>query len=115
MKVIGIVGTRSRDTDLDFNEVVEAFTAIYEPGDEIVSGGCPWGGDRFAEVIARRLEVPIKIYYAEWGRFGKAAGPIRNTLIAAESDVLIACVSMYRQGGTEDTIRKMRDKRVILV
>ena len=30
----------------------------------------------------------------------------RNTLIAKDSDVLIACVNLQKDGGTEDTIKK---------
>ena len=32
----------------------------------------------------------------------------RNTLIAQDSDVLIACVAADRKGGTEDTICKWK-------
>lgn len=106
MKVIGIIGSRSRNTGADYNKVWEAFTKIYEDGDEIVSGGCPQGGDRFAEVIAKTEQVPIKIHYAQWNYFGKMAGFARNGDIARASDVLIACVDESREGGTEDTIKK---------
>ncbi len=43
---------------------------------------------------------------ANWKKFGRAAGFIRNTDIAENSDILIACVSKDRTGGTEDTIKK---------
>jgi hypothetical protein len=116
MKIIGIIGTRRRDSNADYLKVKEAFLKVYEDGDEIVSGGCPKGGDRFAELIAKTLQVPIKIYYAQWNKFGKSAGFKRNTEIAIEADVLIACVAEDRTGGTEDTIVKFGDKgSVILV
>lgn len=116
--VIGIVGSRRRNTDADYTAVLEAFKKLYTLGDEIVSGGCPQGADRFAEVIAKKLQVPIKIYYAEWDRLGKGAGFVRNTDIAADADKLIACVAEDRTGGTEDTIKKfvkMRKEEAILV
>lgn len=106
MKIIGIIGSRSRNTGADYNKVWEAFTKIYEDSDEIISGGCPQGGDHFAEVIAKTMQVPIKIYYAQWDRLGKSAGFARNGDIARASDVLIACVDASREGGTEDTIKK---------
>jgi len=42
---------------------------------------------------------------------------VRNTLIAKDCTVLIACVAEDRTGGTEDTIKKADDlgKGVILV
>lgn len=117
-KVIGIIGTRRRDSQADLAAVRDALTAIYEVGDEIVSGGCPQGGDRFAEVLAKAGQVPIKIYYAEWARKSRSAGIQRNTLIARDADILIACVAADRTGGTEDTIKKflkMGKTQLILV
>ena len=118
MKVIGIIGTRKRDTREDRQKISTAFLNIYEHGDEIVSGGCSAGGDRFAEELAKLFQIPIKIYYAEWERRGRVAGFIRNRLIARDADVLIACVAPDRKGGTEDTIRKflaLGKDRLILV
>ena len=51
MKVIGIIGTRRRDTDEDYEIVKEAFLKIYKPGDIICSGLCKRGGDRFATIL----------------------------------------------------------------
>jgi hypothetical protein len=103
---IGIVGSRRRDSCEDYKKVWDKFIEIYKLGDIIVSGGCPKGGDRFAELIAKKAQVPIMIYYAQWDRFGKGAGFMRNSDIAKDSDTLIACVAEDRTGGTEDTIRK---------
>jgi hypothetical protein len=102
---IGIVGSRRRNTKEDYIKVLEKFTERFIEGDSIVSGGCPKGGDRFAEVIAKEYNIPIKIYSADW-KLGKHAGFLRNTDIAKKSDILIACVSEDRKGGTEDTIKK---------
>lgn len=106
MKTIGIIGTRDRNGWDDFMAVLKAYNEVYEDGDEIVSGGFWKGGDAFAERIAKEQQVTIKIYYARWNKHGKAAGFLRNSDIANDSDVLIACVSNDRTGGTEDTIKK---------
>jgi hypothetical protein len=105
-KVIGIVGSRRRDSDEDFKQCEKIFLSIYEPGDEIVSGGCPKGADRFAEVLAKKHQTPIKIYYAQWNKLGRGAGFARNTDIARDADELIAVVAEDRKGGTEDTVKK---------
>ena len=119
MKKIGIIGSRRRDEEEDFQKVSDEFLLNYLKGDSIISGGCPKGGDRFAERLAKLYRVPIKIYHADWKKYGKPAGPIRNTDIAKESDILIACVSSDRTGGTEDTIKKFKkfhpDGKVVLV
>lgn len=106
MKIIGVVGSRRRSTTLDYRAVEEAVLANYEVGDQLVSGGCPQGADHFAEVIARKHQIPITIHYARWNALGRRAGFARNTDIAEDADVLIACVADDRTGGTEDTIKK---------
>jgi hypothetical protein len=105
MKIIGIIGCRSRDSKRDLDLLKNKFFEIYEEGDEIVSGGCPQGGDRFAEVIAKENGIPIKIYYPNWKKHGKSAGFKRNVFIAKDSDIILAVVSPERKGGTEHTIK----------
>jgi len=111
MKTIGIVGTRSRDSFEDYELVCNKFKKVYNTIDDnetirICSGLCPKGGDKFAVRIANDLSLLTLWFPAEWDKYGKSAGFIRNTDIARESDILIACVASDRKGGTEDTIKK---------
>ena len=122
MKTIGIIGSRRRDTSADYKACRKIFFSIYEEGDHIVSGGCPKGGDKYAELIAKELGLTennqgLIIHRTDWKRYGRGAGFIRNTPIAQDSDVLIAVVSHDRRGGTEDTIKKAEKmgKKIILV
>jgi hypothetical protein len=118
MKKIGIIGTRKRNIITDFNMVRDAFFEVYEEGDWIVSGHCPKGGDAFAEKIAYDNGIPILIFppvKKEAKYFFQ-----RNTSIAENSDILIACLidptdnleDIYKRkyGGSEDTIRKFLKK-----
>jgi hypothetical protein len=105
MQVIGIIGTRRRNGSEAYKKVETAFFEVYEKGDWICSGGCPKGGDRFAEVIAKKYGIPILIFYPNWQKHKRGAGIIRNMDIAFHSTILIACVAKDRKGGTENTIR----------
>lgn len=105
-KTIGIIGTRRRDDKTSEKKVWRAFKKVYKKGDTICSGLCPKGADRFAVVFAKKLDAKTLWFPADWKKHGRAAGFIRNTDIAKESDVLIACVAEDRKGGTEDTIKK---------
>jgi hypothetical protein len=122
MKIIGIVGSRRRDAQEDFSACWNAFIKLYEEGDKIVSGGCPQGGDRFAEIIAEKFGLTIEnggliIYDADWKQYGKRAGFMRNTYIAEDADVVIAVVANDRTGGTEDTLKKAMKfhKKIVIV
>ena len=108
-RIIGIVGTRRRDTGADFTKVACAFWEHYKVGDWICSGGCPQGGDRFAKMLHHHSKLPYLEFPANWrpsGEYDPRAGFDRNTFIAQASDILIACVAEDREGGTEDTIAK---------
>lgn len=118
MKTIGIIGSRRRDSKEDLELCRKTFLEIYEEGeDSLVSGGCPKGGDRFCQIFAEEYGIPIKIHYAEWDKYGKAAGFKRNAYIAKDADVLICVVAEDRIGGTENTIATATKlgKRIILV
>ena len=115
MKTIGIIGTRRRDTASVRKLIEEKFWSIYEKGDFICSGGCPKGGDRFAEQIAKAEGIPILTIYPNYKKYGLGAPVLRDPIIAEKSDVLIACVInpedslndilKRKRGGTEHTLR----------
>jgi len=125
--IIGIVGSRRRNEKSDFDLVEAALipflnyvelVPFFDFGVSLVSGGCPKGADRFAEILAKKHNIPIKIHVAEWDKYGKKAGFKRNTYIARDAEILIACVASDRTGGTEDTISKylkMGKTRLILI
>lgn len=107
---LGIIGSRRRNSEEDLQKTTDTFLKLQSEQkiDLIISGGATKGGDRFAEIIACLYKIPIKIHYANWNKYGKIAGFMRNTDIARESDVIIACVHPSRTGGTEDTIKKFK-------
>lgn len=106
---VGIIGSRKRNTTEDWEKVNEAFKKVAKNNtvSYIVSGGQRLGADGWAETISMEGEYDIIIYRAKWSLHGKAAGPIRNNMIAYESDILIACP--HPEGkGTHDTIKKFK-------
>jgi len=117
--VVGIIGSRRRNTKEDEAAVRKMFESVAADFDllsvptAICSGGCPQGGDRFAQLIAQDYGLPMLIHYPNWKKYGKSAGFVRNNDIAHDSDILIACVAPDRKGGTEDTISKFIHKEQI--
>lgn len=51
----------------------------------VIEGGCPTGADYLAHLIANELGIKVEEYPADWRRYGKAAGPIRNKRMLDES------------------------------
>ena len=130
MKKIGIIGSRTRDSSMAFDLVKKKFLSVYKEGDQIVSGGCPKGGDRFAEVIASRLGMtegngqliihrPKKPAKDSPKYIWAKAFYERNTVVAKEAEdntVTIACVSKSKTGGgTGDTLSKITEGFIIKV
>ena len=83
--------------------------------DSIVSGGAP-GIDILAERFAKEFCKQMVIYRAEWDKYGRKAGPMRNTSIANTCDTMIA---FYKKSsvGTFDSIRKANslNKKLITI
>lgn len=79
-----IVGTRTHAFATSrfykmFEECVD--TLLQKQQDKeivIVQGGCPTGGDYLARQYARIKGYKLEEFSADWGKYGKAAGYIRN-------------------------------------
>lgn len=57
--------------------------------DEIIFGGAS-GVDTLAEEYANLYQIPFKLFPADWEKYGKAAGPIRNRKMAEYANALLA-------------------------
>lgn len=101
---LAIVGSRDYNKYEPFKELVDEYIRLNGMPSCIISGGAD-GIDYLAELYAERHNIPITIFDAEWSKYGKAAGPMRNTLIVKECDKLLAFPSKNSRG-TFDTINK---------
>ncbi|MBQ2991677.1 MAG: DUF2493 domain-containing protein [Clostridia bacterium] len=75
---------------------------------EIVSGGCPTGADAFAERYARSRGLALQVFPANWRRWGKMAGPLRNRHMAEYADALI----VYWDGKSSGTANMIKEAEV---
>ena len=106
MKVI-IAGTRTF-SDYDYLEehVSETLRNYHDADIEIVSGGAS-GADFLGEQYAKKHNLPIKRFPADWNQYGRAAGPIRNRQMAEYADV---CLVFWdgKSRGSENMITEGR-------
>lgn len=85
MKTI-IAGTR---TITDYDIVCRAVSASGFDITEVVSGTAR-GVDRLGERWAREHDLPVEEFPADWERYGRRAGPRRNSRMAVCADALVA-------------------------
>ena len=108
MRVI-IAGSRD---DIIYSDIVEA---IKESGFDIsvVISGDARGADRFGERYAKENGIEVEKYPADWDKYGKSAGYIRNSQMADIADALIA-VWNGTSKGTEHMINIARKKGLLV-
>lgn len=85
MKVI-VAGSRGIT---DYDTVVRAIKESGFQITELVSGGAG-GVDKLGEKYANRLEIPVKVFLADWEKKKASAGIIRNAHMANYAEALIA-------------------------
>lgn len=108
--VLGISGSRNFHDYVTFCEQVQNAIKSFDCGfpTAIVSGGAQ-GTDTLAERWAKEHKIPTIIYKPNWRKYGKRAGPLRNTDIVAKSTHLVAFPPTSRaNSGTRDAIRKAK-------
>jgi hypothetical protein len=107
---IGIVGSRGfRDMG-----IVRAFVRSLPAGTTVVSGAGKdrrdylplgkWGVDEHAEDEAEKCGLQVESHPADWRKYGKRAGFVRNPLIVAGSDEINAFWDGV-SNGTRSTIQ----------
>lgn len=72
----------------------------------IVHGGCPTGADAFADAYARRMGWRVSVYQADWAKYGRAAGPIRNQEMVDDGAAVCLAFPMPNSRGTVDCIKR---------
>ena len=105
MKVI-VAGSRTITGTAEVWDAIRLSGFVVGKATEIVSGGCA-GPDLKGESYARAYEIPVRRFPADWKRYGRRAGPLRNEEMACYADALVA-VWDGRSPGTADMIRRAR-------
>ena len=93
MKTI-IAGSR---TGVTIRHIEQAMHSIDWEVTEVVSG-CATGADTLGIYWAKMNKKPITKFPADWGKHGKAAGPIRNRQMADYADALVALWDGHSRG-----------------
>ena len=101
LSVVLVCGDRNWTNKDKIREVIIKHTPSL-----IIHGGCR-GADTLAGEVAKELGIPVKVFPAEWDKYGKAAGPIRNQKMLDEGkpDLVIAFHNNIENSrGTKDML-----------
>lgn len=87
--------------------------AVADSGFKIskVFSGKASGVDALGEQWAKANGVPVESFPAEWNRYGKMAGPLRNQSMVNRADALIA-IWDGKSRGTMDVINRAKVKGI---
>ena len=112
---VAIVGSRKfPEAYMRVHRCVGKLKSLYGQNLVIITGG---GGIVDHHAIQESIEhgVTVVVYPADWKKYGRRAGPIRNTKIAKGADVIYAFWD-GESPGTADVIRKGQElnKKVII-
>ena len=110
MKII-IAGSRYYDNydeatafiDDCINRLLSAQSSMRMDEHVFLSGGCS-GADMIGERYAHEMGYEIKRYPAEWNKYGKKAGPVRNKQMIMDCDAVI-CFWDGKSRGTLSLIK----------
>lgn len=86
MKTIIICGDRNGDYNYFYSKIKDVLIKYKDY--MLINGGCK-GIDSYSTQIAKELNIPVKIYYADWKKYGKGAGPIRNREMLKENPEIV--------------------------
>lgn len=106
MRRIIIAGMR---TFTDYNRVKRAMFRFAPLHDVEIISGTAEGADKLGERFAAEYGLPLKRFPANWDKFGKAAGPIRNAQMAqyaAEEEGILVAFWDGQSKGTKSMINE---------
>ncbi len=90
--------------------LIETLVRLAWPITEVISGGA-FGADRLGEAWAARHGIPVRRFPADWTRYGKGAGPVRNREMVLAADALVAFWD-GRSAGTRNMIELARKQHL---
>lgn len=106
-----ITGSR----DFDNFELMRYVLKFFEEKDvTLIHGDCR-GADKIAGYIGKTLDFNMEAHPADRNRYGKKAGPIRNTEMVNSGADLVLAFPIGNSYGTKDCIRKAEQRDIPVI
>lgn len=85
---VAVVGSRTMADEKYLDAVLDRCRSIWGAF-TVLSGGAR-GADTLALGWARERNLPFKLFAANWGKYGRRAGPLRNPAMVEAADAVVA-------------------------
>lgn len=113
-----ITGSRNiNNKKLIFDNLSKILYDFGKP-DLIIHGGC-YGVDTISGWWANSNKIKVQIEKADWDKYGKAAGPIRNKTMADMLNLEDLCIAFWdgKSKGTKNMISlvKYKGNKIIVI
>ena len=106
---IAVVGSRNYQDRFQLGIVLALELELHGDNTVIISGGAT-GADTLAEEYAKVFGLETEIYPAEWKKYGKGAGIIRNAIIVEHCDMMLAFYGPDGPtAGTQSSVRLAKE------
>lgn len=112
MKVL-ICGGRDLKRDSDWLNMLGQYDQQYGPFTHILHGG-QTGGDNIGKQYAELNKLPVTEFKANWRKFGKRAGPLRNQRMVDEGKPVLV-IALPGGVGTADMMTRARDALIRVI
>lgn len=104
---IGVTGSRHHRDKHFIEDALDQYLDFVEG---IVTGDAR-GADAIARQYALEKGLQLIVCEADWDRYGKAAGPIRNESIVIQADTILA-FPLPSSKGTWNTVKQARQRGI---
>lgn len=108
-KTLLIAGSRGYGNYKELSREVKNYIENVE--DVQIITGCARGVDYMAKMFALENNIPCTVYLAEWNKYGKSAGPIRNRQMAEKAQAGLIFWD-GKSKGTENMLAELKKNGV---
>ena len=104
IKRVVVAGCRNYNNYAEAKEYIDrCLSRIRKENKIVIVSGGSLGADKLGELYAEENGFKIERYIAQWEKYGKSAGPIRNEEMAKNADFVI-CFWDGKSRGTKSMI-----------
>ena len=98
----------------DENKIMEVLTDVIglEKNVLVIHGACKTGTDSIVQKFCDSYLVTTKPYPANWEKFGRRAGPIRNQQMLDDNPDIDVFIAFPGGAGTKDMVKKAMQSKI---